>query len=151
MKNEHRKWTRFFKFFPPQRYFLMLQLCIFLTTLVFVLSIILTNITQAMESSYALVGGSEKLNLIFDAMMQLFFIKISLLFAAVFLINILLGFFFLERLTGPLVRIQHVLEEIGSGRIPDTDVYLRKHDFPVELGNALSSAVAFLRRKKAGL
>ena len=72
---------------------------------------------------------------------------IGLLFIAVFLLNGLLGLFFLERLTGPLTRVQKVLKEIGKGRIPSTDIQLRQADFPKELAKALSEVIVYLKKK----
>ena len=136
---------------PPQKYFLVLQLGILLATLVFLFSILTSCVTRVMESSYAYAAGGVNLNLLFDALMHELFVKISVLFIGVFFLSAILGLFFLERLTGPLIRIQRVLEEIGSGRIPEADVNLRQEDYPNDLANALSSAVAYLRRKKAGV
>ncbi|PIQ86344.1 MAG: hypothetical protein COV74_05160 [Candidatus Omnitrophica bacterium CG11_big_fil_rev_8_21_14_0_20_45_26] len=151
MASQEKRKTRLFASHPPQRYFLLLQLGIFLATLVFLLSIIMTTVSSVMQQAYALVGSSDQLTSLFDAMVASLFFKIAILFICLFLLSALLGLFFLERLTGPLVRIQRVLEEIGSGRIPETDVHLRESDYPTELANALSSAIAYLRRKKAGM
>lgn len=151
MSGDKRKLRRIFAFYAPQRYFLLLQFAILLGTLVFLFSILMSSVSSAMEAAQPIANSTEKLNVLFDTMVRTFFIKISILFAVVFFLNVLLGFFFLERLTGPLIRIQRALEEIGSGRIPDADVYLRKSDFPVDLAHALSGAIAYLRRKRAGL
>ena len=146
-----RKSIRLFLTDPPQRYFLLLEFGILLTTLVFLLSLIMSTVTGTMESSFSQPVSGEKLGVLFDQMVYLLFVKISLFFAIVFFLNALLGLFFLERLTGPLVRIQKILEEIGSGRIPDADVNVRSGDYPSDLAAALSSAIAYLRRKKAGI
>lgn len=150
MGKDKRRFVRLSLSRPPERYFLILQLGIFLATLVFLLSILMTTVTSTMNAVEMAREVGAKLDPIFDQMIYSLFVKVSVLFAVGFMLNVLLGLFFLERLTGPLIRIQRVLEEIASGRIPESDVSLRKRDFPVELGNALSAAVAYLRRKKAG-
>lgn len=145
-----RKNIRLFLKEPPQKYFLLLQLGILLATLVFLLSIIMTSVSTVMESAYGNAVEDPRLNRLFDEMTSALFKKISVLFAVVFFLSALLGLFFLERLTGPLIRIQKALEEIANGRIPSSDIYLRKTDFPKELAEALSGAIAYLRKKKAG-
>ncbi len=150
-KHDNRNVTKLFIAEPAQRYFLLLQFGILLTTLVFLLSIIMGSVVSVMEPSFRAINSPVQLVLFFEDMISTLFLKISLLFVGVFFINALLGLFFLERLTGPLVRIRKALEEIGSGRIPDSDVYLRKGDFPQDVGQALSGAVAYLRRKKTGI
>ncbi len=146
-----RKTIRLFLDQAPQRYFLLLELGVLLVTLVFLFQIMMSTINQTMDLAYAQVNDSGRLVMLFDQMNVALYQKIALLFALTFLLSAFLGLLFLERLTGPLMRIQRVLEEIGSGRIPDRDVNLRKSDFPLELAEALSSAIAYLRRKKFGL
>ncbi len=150
MAKDKRKVVRLFLSHAPQRYFLLLQFGILLGTLVFLMSLIMSTVTNVMEPSCATLAAGAKAR-VFDQVIYSLFLKTSILFILVFLLSALLGLFFLERLTGPLIRIQKALEEIGSGRIPDSDIYLRKQDFPIDLANALSGAIAYLRRKKAGV
>ena len=151
MKKNKRKPIELFISEPPQKYFLILQLGILLTTLVFLLSIIMYTVTSLMEPSQALVASGQKLNALFDQMIYDLFVKVSILFVIAFFINALLGLFFLERLTGPLLRIQKALEDMASGRLPDSDIHVRDSDYPKDLAHALSALAAQMRRKKAGM
>lgn len=131
---------------PPQKYFLILQFGILFATLIFLFSIILHDVGGLMEPLAANTVSGDAL-LLFDKLVYSLFVKIAFLFIAVFLLSGLLGLFFLERLTGPLARVQKVLEEIGKGRIPNADVQLRQADFPQGLAKALSETIAYLKKK----
>ena len=131
---------------PPQKYFLILQFGILFATLIFLFSIILHDVGSLMEPLAANTASGDAL-ILFDKLVYSLFVKIAFLFIAVFLLSALLGLFFLERLTGPLVRVQKVLEEIGKGRIPKADIQLRQADFPKKLAKALSEAVTYFKKK----
>ena len=153
MKDNKRKQLKLFTTYPPQRYFILLQFGIFLATLVFLLSIMMSSVSQLMEPSYSFhspLGSGEKLNVFFDHLILSLFIRVSLLFAVAFFVSVLFGLFFLERLTGPLIRIKEVLEDIGHGEIPESGVRVREGDYPNDLARALSNAIAYLNRKKMG-
>lgn len=149
-KKNQRK-IKLFVSHPPQKHFLLLECGVFLTALVFLLAATISTIASVFESAYGVKNLGDKLNPIFDQLTHFLFLKTSAIFAVAFLFNVLLGLLFLERLTGPLQRIQKALEEIGGGRVPESDVYLRKGDYPTDLADALSSAIAYLRRQKAGI
>jgi len=151
MAGNNKRRERLFITEAPQRYYLLLQFGIFLATLVFLLYLLMNSMAAIAATSTEIIQRGEFLDSYVDGMVTSLFTKVGILFGVAFILNAILGLFFLQRLTGPLVRIQRLLEEIGSGRIPSSDFYLRKADFPVDLANALSSAIAYLRRQKAGI
>ena len=98
------------------------------------------------------VSGSDRamIEAMVDRINFLLLMRISVLFVIVFIINVLVGCFFLHRLTGPLVRIKYVLNEIGAGRTPEKTVTLRKGDFPTDVSDALNSALTRINAWRQG-
>ena len=126
-----------------ERSFVLLEFVIFAFAMIYLLYLIFATI----NSAAATVGASETqgLDSVFDKISFLLLIRVSILFVVVFLINLLLGFFYLHRLTGPLVRIRIVLNQIADGTIPKGSVALRKGDFPTEVASSLNRALRQIR------
>ncbi len=93
-------------------------------------------------------ADQQTLGPVFDQINYLLLVRISILFVVVFIINTLLGLFYLHRLIGPLVRIKTVLKEIADGNIPSRDVSLRKGDFPTDVAEELTRALQKIREIK---
>ena len=126
-----------------ERYFMLLQFILIMTTMIYLLYVIFITVKGASADL-----TDEQLSIIapfLDRIDFLLLIRISILFCFVFLINILLGLFFLHRLTGPLVRIRTVLNQIAGGEVPASEVVLRKKDFPNDLAEALTNAIKKIR------
>lgn len=126
-----------------ERYFMVFEFVLLTTTLVYLLYLTFATVNGVEKQ----LSGTIPVNwpAIFDRINFLLLIRISILFGVVFLVNFLLGLFFLHRLTGPLVRIRSVLIQIANGAVPHTDVILRKGDFPTDLAHALTQALAQIR------
>ncbi len=129
---------------PAQRYFLTLQFSVFLVALVFLFAVIMHDVGDLMEPLAA--AGTGASTILLDQLIFSLFVKIAILFSITFILNALLGLFFLERLTGPLKRIRRILEEAGSGRISNVDVKLRKSDYPKDIAKALTLALAEFKK-----
>ena len=126
-----------------ERYFMVLQFVLLMMTMIYLLYLIFGTVKEA---SGGLVESQQQLFAsILDRIDFLLLIRISILFCVVFFVNVLLGLFFLHRLTGPLVRIRTVLNRIAGGDLPNSDVLLRKGDFPIDLAEALSNAIKKIR------
>lgn len=126
-----------------ERYFLALEFILLMGTMVYLLYLtfgtingVTSNLSPAEQTQFAPVV---------DRVHFLLLVRVTILFTAVFLINGLLGLFFLHRVTGPLVRFRSVLTQIANGSVPNTDVVLRKGDFPGDLANALTLALRRIR------
>ena len=131
-----------------ERYFMVLEFVLLMTTMVYLLYLIFTTIYNA--SSSMTPATQATLGPLFDKINFLLLVRITLLFCATFFINILLGLFFLHRVTGPLVRFKAVLTQIADGSVPNTDVVLRKGDFPTDVAGALTQALKRIRNWKRG-
>lgn len=127
-----------------ERYFSWFQFVLLMLTMVYLLYLIFGTV----DSVSGQMGGTSQAELaaICDRINFMLLIRITILFIAVFIINLTLGLFFMHRLTGPLVRIRGVLTAIAVGNVPPADVVLRKGDFPVEIAEALSEALRRIRR-----
>ena len=126
-----------------ERYFMALQFVLLMTTMIYLLYLIFGTVKEA---SVNLTESQQPLFApVLDRIDFLLLIRISILFCAVFFINILLGLFFLHRLTGPLVRIRSVLNHIAGGDVPSTDMVLRRGDFPIDIAEALTNALKKIR------
>ena len=149
MTQNQRKLSRVFTAHPPQRYFLVLQFGILLGTLVFLFSLIMSSLTADIESAYLSARSIDQLNATVDGIMMTLFWKIAVLFVIAFLLSGVLSLFMLDRLTGPLVRIQRIFEEIGKGKVPASSFTIRDGDYPVPLARALSKALGYLKHLQA--
>ena len=148
MKTQERR--RIFSFNVngnAERYFMVFQFILFALTMIYLLYLIFGTI-NGVASKITQTTTPAELQIIFDKITFLLLVRISVLFAIVFIIDLLLGSFFLHRLTGPLVRINAVLNQIAEGKIPSSDVVLRKGDFPIDVARALSRALRKLSDKR---
>ncbi|OGW84624.1 MAG: hypothetical protein A3C35_01400 [Omnitrophica bacterium RIFCSPHIGHO2_02_FULL_46_11] len=141
---ERRKTFGFRAIGQPERYFILFQFILLMFTMIYLLYLIFGTINGVfLEISKA--NETIVLASVFDRISFLLLIRVSILFGVVFIVNLFLGLFYLQRLTGPLGRIQAVLTQIGSGQVPATDVMLRKGDFPIDLAQALARALKQIR------
>lgn len=127
-----------------ERYFMVLEFVILMATMIYLLYLIFTTIYGVVNTMAPV--NQVTLGPLFDKINFLLLIRITILFCAAFLINVLLGLFFLHRVTGPLVRFKSVLNQIAEGSVPNTDVVLRKGDFPIEVAQALTQALRRIRQ-----
>ena len=127
-----------------QRYFVILQFVILMLTMVYLLYLVFGTINHEIGRVENWEGA--ELSSVLDHISLLLIIRITLLFVLVFIANLVLGLFFLHRLTGPLVRIRYVLSQIAEGTVPSTEVVLRKGDFPTDVARALSQALKQIRQ-----
>ena len=127
-----------------EQYFLIFEFVLLMLTLVYLLYLIFNTVYGEVQTMASV--NQVTLGPLFDSVNYLLLIRISILFCAVFLINALLGLFFLHRLTGPLVRFRAVLTQVGNGTVPNTDIVLRKGDFPTELASAMTLALKKIRQ-----
>lgn len=127
-----------------ERYFSLFEFVLLMVGMLYLLYLIFGTVK---EVSGALTEV-EQIGLapVFDRINFLLLVRISILFGVVFMVNFILGLFFLHRLTGPLVRIKNVLNQISLGTVPNTDVTLRKGDFPTDLATSLSRALSQIRQ-----
>lgn len=128
---------------PAERYFMILQFILLMSAMVYLLYLIFGTIKEVSET----LSPAQQASLanLFDRIDFLLLIRISILFCVVFFVNVLLGLFFLHRVTGPLVRIRGVLTKIAGGDVPNMDVILRKGDFPTDVADALTDALKKIR------
>ena len=129
-----------------ERYFILFQFILLALTLVYLLYLIFSTINGVLNE-VSQGQGPIVLASAFDQISYRLLIRISILFVFVFLANLVLGFFFLHRLTGPLVRIRKVLDQVADGKIPSREVLLRKGDFPTDLAKSLGRALSRLRTR----
>ena len=127
-----------------EQYFVISQFMILMTTMVYLLYLIFGTIHQ--ELSRVQNWNAVSLPSALDQIILLLLIRITILFLVVFFANLLLGLFFLHRLTGPLVRIRWILNQVAEGNIPSSEVVLRKGDFPTDIAKALSHALRRIRQ-----
>ncbi|OGX05339.1 MAG: hypothetical protein A3G87_07970 [Omnitrophica bacterium RIFCSPLOWO2_12_FULL_50_11] len=129
---------------PVQRTFILLEFILLMLTMIYLLYLIFTTI----ESVAGPVDTAKPFVLedVLDRINFLLLTRISVLFLVVFVVNVLLGLFYLHRLTGPLVRITAVLTQIAHGKVPTRAVTLRRGDFPTDVSDALSKALERIRQ-----
>lgn len=126
-----------------ERHFILLQFVVLALTMIFLLYLIFGTINAVVAKMTA--AEVAELAPRIDEINFLLLVRISILFVAVFFINLILGLFYLHQLTGPLARIRVILSQIAAGTIPDEDVNLRKQDFPTEAAQALTAALKRIR------
>lgn len=143
MKNQEQR-----RIFPnltwqAERYFSLLVFVLLIMTMLYLLYLIFGTVREVSNT----LNQAEQVKLapIFDRISFLLLVRIAILFVVVFLVNFILGLFFLHRLTGPLVRIKSVLNNVSDGSVPRSDVTLRKGDFPTDVAEALSHALGRIR------
>ncbi len=131
-----------------ERYFMVLEFVLLMTAMIYLLYLIFSTIYGVVNTMTP--ANQAALGPVFDKINFLLLVRITILFFAAFLINVLLGLFFLHRVTGPLVRFKAVLNQIADGTVPNTDVVLRKGDFPTDVAQALTQALKRIRNWKRG-
>jgi Na+/melibiose symporter-like transporter len=131
---------------PVQRAFIVLEFTLLMFTMIYLLYLIFGT----MEGVAAAASETEQaaLTAVIDRINFLLLVRISILFSVVFVINVVLGLFYLHRLTGPLVRIKAVLDTIAGGELPEHVITLRKGDFPTDVTESLTNALLQMRRWK---
>ncbi len=127
-----------------ERYFIMLEFLLLMMTMIYLLYLIFGTVNGVERQ----ISGTIPVNwpAIFEKINFLLLVRVSILFVVAFLIHFMLGLFYLHRLTGPLVRIRSVLTQLANGAIPNTDVILRKGDFPTDVAKALTQALTRIRQ-----
>ena len=144
---ERRKTLVFGTARRAERYFILLEFILLMFTMIYLLYLIFGTVGEV--TGRITIPERKALAAVFDQINFLLLVRISILFLVVFLVNILLGLFYLHRLIGPLTRIRVVLAQIAEGIIPDRDVTLRKGDFPTDLAEALSQALKRIREYRS--
>ena len=127
----------------PERYFMALEFVVLMLTMLYMIYMVFGTVNGILET--AAKTSKIEMATVSDQINYSLLVRIATLFIVAYVINILLGLFFLHRLTGPLVRIRTVLTKIASGTIPSTDVTLRKGDFPTDVAEALTDALKRIR------
>ncbi|MBI4372455.1 MAG: hypothetical protein HY585_01855 [Candidatus Omnitrophica bacterium] len=127
-----------------ERYFSLFAFILLMMAMLYLLYLIFGTVREVSST----LSPTEQAGLapVFDRISFLLLIRISILFGVVFIVNFILGLFFLHRLTGPLVRIKSVLGHVTDGNIPKNDVVLRKGDFPTQVAATLSQALKRIRQ-----
>lgn len=126
-----------------ERHFIILESILLVLLMVYLLYLIFWTINGVLDSLP--LEQQAELSPIFDRISYLLLVRISILFIVVSLVNFLLGLFYLHRLTGPLVRIKGVLDQIAAGDVPPHDATLRKKDYPTDVVDALNRALRKIR------
>ena len=149
MKSTRRRLFSFLKFADPQRHFSWIQF--FGWALLLLASLYgCLQVFQGFSAAFpwpelvAGYGPGETTELYAPI-----FWRVSAIFIAIFLVNALLGLVLLHRLTGPLVRVERVLNEIGDGRLPGGIVQFRRRDLIPEVAEALNRMIVSCRSRIA--
>ena len=126
-----------------ERHFIILESILMVLLMVYLLYLIFWTINGVLDN----LPSEQQVELapIFDRISYLLLVRISVFFIVVSLVNFLLGLFYLHRLTGPMVRIKGVLDQIAAGDVPSKDATLRKKDYPTDVVDALTRALRKIR------
>jgi|SRR3989338_8619799 len=126
-----------------ERHFIILESILMVLLMVYLLYLIFWTINGVLDN----LPSEQQVELapIFDRISYLLLVRISVFFIVVSLVNFLLGLFYLHRLTGPMVRIKGVLDQIAAGDVPSKDATLRKKDYPTDVVDALNRALRKIR------
>ena len=128
---------------PAERHFIILEAFLMVLLMAYLLFLIFATVNGVID---ALPEGQRvQLEPIFDKILHLLLVRISVLFIVVSLFNFLLGLLYLRRITGPLTRIKGVLDRVAAGDVPDHDTNLRKKDYHKDLAHALNNALRKIR------
>ena len=148
MKSTRRRLFSFLRYGKPERYFSWIQ---FFGWALLLLASLYGCLQVFHGFSYAF-GWPEALGGYQAETKELYapiFWRVSAIFIGIFLVNALLGLVFLHRLTGPLVRVERVLNEIGDGRLPGGSVQFRRRDLIPEVAEALNQMIVSCRSRIA--
>ena len=127
-----------------ERYFMILEFFILMIAMLYLLYLVFGTVNET--ARLAATATKSDLERLFDQLNFLVVLRTSIVFVLLCGVNLLLGLFFLHRLTGPLVRIKAVLNQIAGGKVPETKVILRKGDFPKDVADALTEALQKIRQ-----
>ena len=128
---------------PAQRNFILLQFLLMAGTMIYLLYLIFATVDQsAKETTISVWSGWEAF---FGEINLKLLVRISILFVIVFVAQIVLGLFYLQRLIGPMERTRRILVQIAEGNTPEPDLSFREEDFPRDLARDLSRALKRIR------
>ena len=143
------KRRRFFAFLtnePPQRYFIVMQFFILAAMMLFLLYNAFELFQEFATSAEALNLSAGQFQLHLKDLYTALLLRILIIFLVGFLVNAFFGLLFLHRVTGPLVRVRHILDKIADGEYPEAMIHFRRGDFAKEVALALSRLLDFLNR-----
>ena len=124
---------------PVQSTFILIEFILLMFTMVFLLYLIFDTMNEAAYTVTAV--ESRNLDIVLDQISFLLLVRVSCLFVIVFIVHIIVGLFFLHRLTGPLQRMKTIFDQIAAGKPPKLPVTLRRGDFPTEVSESLTRAL----------
>ena len=127
----------------PERHFIILEAFLMVLLMVYLLFLIFWTVSGVIESLPS--DQQVEIQPVIDQILQLLLIRISVLFIAVSSFNFLAGLFYLSRVTGPMVRIKSVLDQVAGGAIPPQDPAFRKKDYHKDLAETLNNALHKIR------
>jgi len=130
---------------PPQRYFVLMQFCMFAAIMLFLLYGSFQAFDQFSLSSANADLTPEQLKLQLKEFYAALFLRLLLIFLIGFFVNVLFGLVFLHRITGPLQRVRNVLNQLIEGKTPEGSVKFRQGDFTPEIADSLNRLVAAAR------
>ena len=135
---------------PPQRYFAVMQFCFLLSTLVFVLYVLFRLLSDFSFPLSVSELTPTAVQLILTELFRSISLKVMIIFAIAFAINVLMGLIFYNRVGGPLVRVRNVLNMIAKGELPQGPIRFRKGDLTTEFAPVLNEMIGSLRHGYAG-
>jgi hypothetical protein len=127
----------------PERHFIILEGFLMVLLMVYLLFLIFWTVNGVVDTLP--VGEKVAVEPVIDQILHLLLVRITILFISVSLFNFLIGLFYLRRVTGPLVRIKGVLDQVAGGEVPAHDTTLRKKDYHKDLAHALNNALKKIR------
>lgn len=127
----------------PERHFIILEGFLTVLLMAYVLLLIFWTANGVVENLPA--GQRVQVESVVDEILHRLLVRVSVLFIGVSIFNFIIGLFYLRRITGPLVRIKGVLDEVAEGEVPAHDTTLRKKDYHKDLAQALNNALRRIR------
>lgn len=146
MTAKRRRFLSFLKNEPAQRYYVGMHFL-----MLFVLMVVLIWAAYQLFQHYIVAVGSIELSRpAFEYHLKDLFQDLSgeivIIFGVGFVVTVLVGLSFLHRVTGPMVRVRNVINELAGGKIRDSMVQFRRGDFSKEMEQALSRLIEYLNR-----
>ena len=141
MKDGKRRFFSFLRNDAPQRYFVWIQFLILGLLLLSVLYSSFYVLREFLVSSESSGLRAAPVSLQLEALYAAIFWRMFLIFVGAFLVDALIVLIFLHRLTGPLVRVEQVLRDVGNGVVPAGTVRFRRGDFLGEICEALDRMI----------
>lgn len=145
MPTRRRRWFSFLVNKPPQRYFVLMQFFMFAAIMLFLLYGSFQAFDQFSLSSSDPNLTPEQLKLQLKEFYAALFLRLLLVFLIGFFVNVFFGLIFLHRITGPLVRVRNVLNQLAEGKTPESNVKFRQGDFTPEIADSLNRLVAAVK------